>query len=109
MKKDWLSIDADDANDYGAFSKFLRDDTSRKSKIASDHIEAFGEAMLKEIDEKKIVQNKKKEVLIQYIIKKTNKYSPNILREYELNDVKVIYDEIKDENISFFKKLLNLF
>ena len=108
--KDWLSIDAnDDDNNYGAFTKFLTNDTSRKNKVASDHIMALGEKMMKEIDEKKKNQNKKKEVLIKYIIKKTNKYPPKTLREYELDDVKVIYDEIKYENRSFFKKLLDLF
>ena len=110
MKKDWLSIDTDDDdNNYGAFTKFLTNDTSRKSKIVSDQITAFGEVMLNEIDEKKKIQNEKKDVLIKYIIKKSKKYSPKTLREYELNDVKDIYDEIKYENKSFFKKLFDLF
>ena len=71
--KDWSSIDADDDNNnYEGFTDFLTKDTARKFKVTADQFTAFGEALLNEIDEKRKKQNEKKEILIKYIIKKSN-------------------------------------
>lgn len=107
-EKEWLSIDADDDDkDYSAFSAFLEDHTERQKAVAADRITAMGEALLSEIDEKKEVQDQEKEILIKYIIKKTNKYSPKTLREYDINDVRDIHKEVKYENRSWLRKLVD--
>lgn len=111
-KKDWLSIDNDDSdNDYLNFSQFWEEQTRRRKNYQANLIVDLGEDLLKEINQKKEVQDQEKEILIKYIIKKSKnkKYSPEILRDYGINDVREIHTEIKHENRSWFKKMFEMF
>ena len=108
-EKEWLSIDADDDDkNYSAFSSFLEHHTARQKDKAAFDILEMGEDLLTEIDEKKTIQDQEKEELIKYIIKKSEKYSPKILREYDISDVRDIHAEVKYENRPFWKKWIDL-
>jgi hypothetical protein len=69
----------------------------------------MGETLLSQIDHKKTIKDKEKMKLIKYIIKKSDKYNEQYLSDLDYNDVKDIFDEIKYENRSFFKKILEIF
>lgn len=102
-----LSIDFDDSNDgYDEFSKYLNDDTHRKMKKTAVQIEELGELCVNEIERKNKQKAQKSKKLIPYILKKSeDKYTEEELLSYSYEDVKNIYDEIKEKNKSIFIKI----
>jgi len=98
FEKKILSIDSvDDDKNYQEFSEFIKNHTLRvKNKIASD-FDLIGDDLLAEIDEKKRQKNLAKKIYVDYILKHDkNKYSSPQLMSYAFEDVKNIYDEIKN-------------
>lgn len=109
-KRDLLSIDhEDDQKNYEEFDKFITDHTERRKRRTADEIFEMGETFLAEIDHKKILQEEEKQELIPYILSKTNKYSTQYLHELSFEDVQDIHAEIKYQNRSFFRKLIEFF
>jgi hypothetical protein len=107
---DPLSINFNDDNEnYESFNEFLEDDTQRKKNSTANTIIEMGSQFLGEIENKSIINEKKKLKLIPYIIRKSDKYSEDVLISYSYSDVKSIYDEIKANNKSFFSKLFHFF
>lgn len=109
-----LSIDFDDSNDgYDEFSKYLNDDTHRKKEKTAIQIEELGELCIGEIERKNKQKTEKSKKLIPYILKKCNgKYTEEELLSYSHEDVKDIYNEVKEENkptiVKFFQFLFNM-
>jgi len=107
LKYDELSIDHDDDEfNYNEFSQFLEEHTKRQKKRMASEIINMGEDFLSEIDYKKQIKQQEKKPHINYIIKKTNKYSEKYLLELDYNDVFKIYKEIKYQNRSIFRKFI---
>lgn len=103
------STDPDDEKTYEEHSLFLENTTERlKNKDASDILE-MGNSLLNEIEQKKIAKRLEIEPLIDYILKKSKKYTREYLLDFEHRDVKAIYDELKEENICLFDKLCKMF
>jgi hypothetical protein len=111
--KNILSIDSDDDNEnYEAFSEYLENDTERKKNLIASEFEEIGEELLTEIEIKKTKQEIKKDEYISYILKHDdNTYSEKLLKSYSYEDVRMIYDEIKNKNrpaiVKFFHFLFN--
>lgn len=109
-----LSIESDDDNEnYHQFDEFLTNDTNRKKNSFAKDIDLMGKQYLIEIDRNKVKQKIKKNKLIPYILKHSeNLYSEEELLSYSLDDIRIIYDDIKKENSStlsnFFKFLFNI-
>jgi len=101
-----ISIDSDDDNEnYELFDSFLQENTESIKKSLISDIEENGNYYLKEIEKRKIHENKEKNILINKIMKyRTNKYDENELYQLSLNDVRNIYDEMRKNNRSFFSK-----
>jgi hypothetical protein len=94
-----LSIDADDDDgvDIKTFTKFVEEDTRRKKeKFARDFDEA-GEIMLAEIEQKKQLKEKQKIKYVKYILRHSKVYIKSQLITYSLEDVKNIYEEIRNK------------
>lgn len=105
-----LSIDHDDdEKGYVPFSEYLENHTKRVRKREADVIDALGESLLSEIDHKNAIKDAAKKEQINYIIKKTSKYSEEYLLELDYRDVLDIFNEVKYENRSFWVKLLEFF
>lgn len=97
----------DDDKNYNEFSKFLNQHTNREKKKDAEEIFEMGETLLSEIDQKKYINEKKKDVMIKYITSKTDKYLRSYLKELDIADVIDIHTEIKNENKSFFIKFID--
>lgn len=107
LNKDVLSIGYDDDQEsYDEFDKFLIEHTERQKNKAASEIFEMGEQFLSEIDHKKKIKEEEKRPLVKYIIKKSNKYSERYLLDLDFNDVKDIYDELKYENRSLLKRVM---
>jgi hypothetical protein len=110
LKYEELSIDHDDDEyNYNEFSQFLEEHTKRQKNKTASEIINMGEDFLSEIDHKKQIKQQEKKPYINYIIKKTNKYSEKYLLELDYNDVLDIYEEIKYQNRSIFRKFIEFF
>ena len=110
LNKEIISIDHDDDQEnYEAFSQFLDDHTKRVKKREADVITTMGESLLNEIDHKNSIKDVTKKEQIDYIIKKSSKYSEEYLLELDYRDVTDIFNEIKYENRSFWTKFLEFF
>jgi len=98
IDKKILSIDSDDEGiDVKTFSKYLQDDTLRqKNKIANEFSE-IGDDLLAEIEAKKVKREQDKKRYIKYILKRSKKHINSQLSSYSLEDVKNIYDEIRNQ------------
>jgi len=98
IDKKILSIDSDDEGiDVKTFSKYLQDDTLRqKNKIANEFSE-IGDDLLAEIEAKKVKREQDKKRYIRYIRKHSKKHINSQLSSYSLEDVKNIYDEIRNQ------------
>ena len=109
LNKKILSIDSDDDNDnYEAFSEYLDNDTERKKVNTANQIEELGEQFIDEIERKRQNQKQISRTLIPYILKKSgNKYTEEELLAYSFDDVKKIYEEVKEENKSFITKFFH--
>jgi hypothetical protein len=107
MDKKILSIDADDDDlDVKSFYKFTEEHSERsKNKTANEFLE-IGDKLLAEIEEKNKRREKQKVVFINYILRHSDRYSfkENELLSYSYEDVRDIYNQIKDER-NVFKKL----
>lgn len=105
-----LSIDADDDDmDVRLFYKFTEEHTERgKNKTADDIIE-IGDSLLAEIEEKNKRKEKQKVVHINYILKHSDKCSFNELQSYSYEDVRDIYNEIKNNRNVFGKAFRFIF
>ena len=105
--KSILSIDYDDdQKGYDDFNQFLNKHTERQKRKTASEIIEMGEQFLSEIDHKKKIKEEEKRPLVKYIIKKSNKYSERYLLDLDFNDVKDIYDELKYENRSLLKRVM---
>lgn len=105
--KSILSIDYDDdQKGYDDFNQFLNKHTERQKRKTASEIIEMGEQFLSEIDHKRKVKEEEKKPLVNYIVKKSNKYSERYLLDLDFRDVKNIYDELKYKNRSFFRKFL---
>jgi acyl carrier protein phosphodiesterase len=104
-----LSIDHDDDNEnYDGFVKHLEEDTHRKKNRIAFEIEELGNNFIGEIERKNKLKKEKSNKLIPFILKYcSDKYSEKELEEYSYEDVKDIYDDLKNEHQSFFSKLIN--
>ncbi|MFW6219420.1 MAG: hypothetical protein ACOC33_01000 [bacterium] len=112
MTNDLLSISHDDDNEnYESFQEFLKSDTERKKQTTASLIFEKGDELLEEINEKEKEYALEKEILIEYIIKKskTKIYKKKSLMKYDIRDVREIYSQIKYENRGIFIKLLEFF
>jgi len=106
-----LSIDADDDDlDVKSFYKFTEEHNERsKNKMANELLE-IGDRLLAEIEEKNKRMKKQKIVFINYILRHSDRYavddsySMNELLSYSYEDIRDIYNEVKDER-NVFKKL----
>lgn len=103
----------DNDDDYDVFIKFLNDTNERDKNIIAHNINAMGNLLINEINNKRTVEIMRIKKLIPYILKHCNdKYSEEELLTYSLSDVNDIYNEYKEKNmniiIKFFKYLLNL-
>jgi len=108
MKKDILDEDNDEIG-YDEFRKHLDDHNDRLMKFTAHEFEATGNNLLKEIDRKKTNDNLKKDKLIKYILKREkHMYSYDDLIDYELVDIRSLYDEVKAKRGKFFKFLFGL-
>lgn len=106
--KNILSIDCEDTQgDYNDFYNYLKNDTNRKKNKQAQDIIEMGNYLISEIEHKKNMKNIEKEPLIKYITSKTNKYSWEYLKELDFNNVNDIYHEIKYQNKSFMRKLID--
>ncbi len=99
-------IDPDDDIEYKILDEILIEESARqKNRIAND-IEQMGENYLSEIEEKKEANEKVKRELIPYILKfSKTKYKEKDLMSYELEDVSLIYNEIRKNKKSMVVKL----
>jgi hypothetical protein len=107
INKNILSIDSDDDNEnYLQFDEFLNDDTNRRKKKIANEFDEMGKIYLKEIEANKNRQTIEKVKLIPYILKYSeNKYTDEDLMTYSIEDVRDIYNQIKQERSSFLSKL----
>jgi predicted transcriptional regulator len=112
--KNIISIDSDDDNEnYEAFTQYLDEDTKRKKHHVAVDFNKTGEQYLKEIDRKKKVQKIDSQKLIVYILKHCNgKHGYEELNSYSYQDIKDIYNEIKQQRrpviAKIFRFLFNL-
>lgn len=112
--KNILSIDSDDDDnkDLLAFTEYLEEDTKRKKESTASFINQMGDKFLKEINQKKNLENKQKIKCIKYILKHTYKYDDEELELYSLKDLQDIYKEVKIQNqsviIKFFRFIFNI-
>ena len=75
------------------------------AKGVPNEFNVIGEDLLAEIDEKRELENQKKEVYLKYILRHTKgKYSRSGLMTYSISDVIDIYNDLK--NNTFFSKIL---
>lgn len=101
-----ISIDYDDdQKNYDEFSTFLQEHTTRVKNKDANNIFEMGEILLTEINQKKYINEKKKDAMIDYITSKTDKYFKPYLKELDIKDVEEIYVETKNKNKPFFIKL----
>ena len=109
LNKEVLSIDFDDDDkNYLAFSEFLEEHTTRKKDFFVTELEEMGEKLLKEKDELKKRREPQKQKYIKRILKYDNiNYSLDELNEMEYIDIRKLYAEIKERNLSFIKKLFS--
>lgn len=109
-----LSIESDDDNEnYHQFDEFLTNDTNRKKNSFAKDIDLMGNQFLKEIDRNNNRRNIKKLKLIPYILKYSgSNYTEDELLSYSLDDIRIMYNDLKKENAStftkFFKFLFNI-
>lgn len=104
-----LSIDYDDDDtDYQSFDNYLRNETETQKKSIGAEIMLMGEQYLNEIDKKKAEHERKKSLLIPYIVSHSEiPYTVELLNEYSYEDVLAIYRQTKKENRSFIVKLIH--
>jgi hypothetical protein len=99
----------DDDGEFDKFQDYLRIYTERsKNKIARD-INLIGDQMLRELEDKKKTENKKKMELIPYILQKSKEgYTEEQLLSYSINDVRLIYNDIiiQRKNRSIISKII---
>lgn len=94
-------------DDYDSYSEFLKKHTENEKRKAASEIIEMGEDYLAEIEHKKYLKNQKKITLINYILKKTNKYPKKYLLDLDYDDVYDIYNNVKNENKPFIKKIID--
>lgn len=103
-----ISIDHDDNDDVDikSFSNFMDDVTKRKKNSMADDFIITGEELIEEVREKNQKKEFQKLKLIIFILKNDKKkiYSEKALKSYSLEDVQIIYNDIKN-NKNLFKKL----
>ena len=103
LDKKILSVDADDDDgvDIKSFTKFIFENTDRNKNSTAKQFDEIGDDLLYEIEVKKTRKELKKQKFIKYILKhdKDIVYSDRILKSYSYEDVKQIYDELKNKNI----------
>jgi hypothetical protein len=93
-----LIDDPDDDIEYLSLSKHLEDNTLRdKNKVANEFIQ-MGNDLLFEVEEKNAMKEIEKDKLIKYILKHSKtKFYIQQLKTYSYNDVKEIYNDLKDK------------
>lgn len=108
VDKKILSVDADDDDvDYKSFVKYIGEDTDRTKNVIAKDFNLFGDDLLAEIDAKNIQRNIKKQKQIDYILKHgENTYSQHALNSYSFEDVRNIYDELREKR-SVIKKIIH--
>lgn len=89
--------------------KLSKDHTEREKRKVAREIFDMGEAFLAEIEHKNDLKEREKRELIPYVLSKTNKYSEQYLNELSFEDVQQIHSELKFENRSIFRKLIEFF
>jgi putative lipase involved disintegration of autophagic bodies len=102
IDKKILSIDADDDDgvDIRSFTKFVQQNTDRTKNSTANQFNELGEDLLAEIEEKKTRKEFQKQKLISYVLKHNKGiYSERLLKAYSYEDVKDIYDELKNKNV----------
>ena len=110
IDKKILSVDSDDDDiDIKSFSRFLQDDTKRNKAKLANEFQEIGEDLLVEIEIKK----SKQEILRNKYIKYIRKYDKNTiypkLDNYSFEDVKDIYDKLKNKKNTLSKILRFIF
>ena len=102
LDKKILSIDADDDDDVDVktFSKFIYDNTEREKNKTANEFTKLGESFLIEVEEKNQRKEKEKKKFVRYILRHSKKYIKSQLISYSLEDVKDIYDEIRNNRPS---------
>jgi hypothetical protein len=113
IDKKILSVDSNDEDiDLKSFSNFLQDDTKRNKAKLANEFQEIGEDLLNEIDEKKMRQNVQKSKYIRYILKhdkSAHKFTLKVLETYSFEDVKNLYNDLKDKQTNFSKILHFIF
>ena len=103
LDKKILSVDADDDDgvDIRSFTKFVLENTDRTKNSIAKQFDEIGQDLLDEIEVKKTKKEAKKQKLIKYILKhdKDIVYNDRILKSYSYEDIKDIYDELKNKNV----------
>jgi len=102
LDKKILSVDADDDDgvDIRSFTKFVLENTDRTKNSVAKQFDEIGQDLLDEIEEKKLRKEIEKQKLIPYILKHDKTvYSERLLRTYSYEDIKEIYDQLKNKNV----------
>jgi uncharacterized membrane protein YfhO len=95
-----LDEDNDDV-DYPEFSKHLRSNIKISKINYANEIESIGNELNSEIERKRKNETAKKNKLIKYIVKKDkDKYTSDELGKYSLNDIRIIYNEVKSNHVN---------
>jgi len=97
----------DDKISYESLNEFIKlDNQNNVNKVVSD-IEERGELYLKEIRVKRDKLEVVKLNMIDFIIENSNSYDFDELKSYSIDDIRIIYNEVKVSKRSFFSKLFH--
>lgn len=110
IDKKILSVDSDDEDiDIKSFSRFLQDDTKRNKDKLANEFQEIGENLLAEIEIKKSKQEILRNKYIIYICKHDKNTVYPKLDSYSFEDVKDIYDKLKNRKNTLSKILRFIF
>jgi len=105
-----IEPDEDDGMSVLSLAQHLEEDAERKKNMFAKEFQELGDEYLGEIDRKKRRKKVKQTKLIPYILKHRKElYTEKELLSYSYEDIKEIYDEIKEEKRSWLVKLFQLF
>lgn len=108
FKDEIINIDNEDDFEYEEFQNYLNEYNERSKNLLANEVNSIGDQMLKELEHKKKIEYNKKMELIPFILKKSKEmYTEEQLLSYSIADVRIIYNEIKNEikNKSVLNKL----
>lgn len=124
MKKKKKNNESNEVNELNKFMDLINHTTKTEKKRIIKTIQENGDDLLMEIEKRKIKKQKRKEEMIEYILKVDYPINTQYIRKkdstidecrdylknnFTFDEILYMYLELKKENKSFFQKLKDLF